>query len=219
MRQLHDEALRVLLDKERIPESLSSRNTRTILCVLAVVALALLVTTGLCYYFRWDDRRRSRLNVLRRYSYQELSVATKGFSLQHALEGQGSCRFFKGRMPGGNEEGDLVEVAVKRVASNWAPGDSELQQFLAEVHSIGRIQHKNIVTLRGWCHDNGELLLVYDYVPGGSLDRLLFSSPDRGDQGGDHQMAVISWDIRCAPDASRRRPVGQILRVPSCWLA
>lgn len=44
---------------------------------------------------------------------------------------------------------------------------------MAEICTIGRLRHKNIVQLLGWCHEGKHLLLVYDYMPNGSLDRFI----------------------------------------------
>lgn len=51
---------------------------------------------------------------------------------------------------------------------------------------INRFNHINSVQLLGWCSHGGELLLVYDYMPNGSLDKFLFGEPKH----------VLSWDLR-----------------------
>jgi serine/threonine protein kinase len=46
---------------------------------------------------------------------------------------------------------------------------------LAEVSSLGRLKHKNLVGLIGWCKkDKGNLILVYDFMNNGSLDKWIF---------------------------------------------
>ncbi|KAI3691068.1 hypothetical protein L2E82_49285 [Cichorium intybus] len=45
------------------------------------------------------------------------------------------------------------------------------KEYLAEICTIGRLKHKNLLPLEGWCHDRGQLLLVYKYMPNGSLDK------------------------------------------------
>ena len=59
-----------------------------------------------------------------------------------------------------------LEVAVKRVASNSKQG---MREFVAEITSMGQLRHRNLAQLHGWCRKKDELLLVYDYVPNGSL--------------------------------------------------
>ncbi|KAK3406958.1 hypothetical protein EUGRSUZ_K03090 [Eucalyptus grandis] len=56
----------------------------------------------------------------------------------------------------------------------------------AEIVSIGRLRHRNIVTLLGYCRRKGELLLVYDYMPNGSLDKYLYNQPNE----------TLSWSQR-----------------------
>ncbi|KAJ7299939.1 hypothetical protein O6H91_15G019000 [Diphasiastrum complanatum] len=106
------------------------------------------------------------------FSYKELSAATNGFNLK-ALLGQGGFgRVYKGVLP---RDGALV--AVKRVSQDSQQGERE---FSSEVNTIGRLRHRNLVRLQGWCHQEGELLLVYDYMPNGSLDRMLFYPEEKG---------------------------------------
>ena len=52
--------------------------------------------------------------------------------------------------------------------------------------SIGQLQHCNLVRLQGWCKHKAELLLVYDYIPNGSLDKHLFENTDN----------ILSWAQR-----------------------
>lgn len=49
-------------------------------------------------------------------------------------------------------------------------------EFLSELSIIGTLRHRNLVRLQGWCHEKGEILLVYDLMPNGSLDKALFES-------------------------------------------
>ncbi|KAK3206331.1 hypothetical protein Dsin_020377 [Dipteronia sinensis] len=51
-----------------------------------------------------------------------------------------------------------------------------MKEFVAEIASMGRLRHGNLVQLRGYCKRTGELLLVYDYMPNGSLDKTLYSN-------------------------------------------
>ena len=47
------------------------------------------------------------------------------------------------------------------------------REFLAEICTIGRLRHKNLVKLQGWCSEGNNLLLVYDYMQNGSLDHFI----------------------------------------------
>ncbi|XP_077238956.1 L-type lectin-domain containing receptor kinase IV.1-like [Tasmannia lanceolata] len=113
-----------------------------------------------------------------RFSYKDLFMATKGFRDRELLGIGGFGRVYKGVLPSSK-----VEVAVKRVSHESRQG---MREFVAEIISIGRLRHRNLVRLLGYCRGKGELLLVYDFMPNGSLDKLLFDQP----------ISVLTWDQR-----------------------
>ncbi|KAK8455349.1 hypothetical protein SEVIR_4G186900v4 [Setaria viridis] len=127
-------------------------------------------------------RRRFRYAELRedwevefgphRFSYKDLYRATDGFKDKHLLGEGGFGRVYKGIL-----RTSRMEVAVKRVSHESRQG---MKEFVAEITSIGRIRHRNLVQLLGYCRRKGELLLVYDYMPNGSLDKYLYT--DDGDK-------------------------------------
>ncbi|KAF3449105.1 hypothetical protein FNV43_RR09829 [Rhamnella rubrinervis] len=67
-----------------------------------------------------------------------------------------------------------VEIAVKRVSHESRQG---MREFVAEIVSMGRLRHRNLVQLMGYCRRKRELMLVYDYMSNGSLDKYLFDQP------------------------------------------
>ncbi|XP_050213482.1 L-type lectin-domain containing receptor kinase VII.1 isoform X1 [Mercurialis annua] len=100
-----------------------------------------------------------------RITYQEIETATKGFSEENVIGIGGNGKVYKGVLPGGSE------VAVKRISHE----NDGMREFLAEISSLGRLKHRNLVGLRGWCkRDKGNFMLVYDYLENGSLDKRLF---------------------------------------------
>ncbi|XP_068651520.1 L-type lectin-domain containing receptor kinase SIT1-like [Aristolochia californica] len=103
----------------------------------------------------------------RRYDYSELSAATRGFGDKNLIGSGGFGSVYKGVIPS-----TRIEVAIKRIAHDSRQG---MKEFVAEITSVGRLRHRNLVQLHGWCRRKDELLLVYDYVPNGSLDKLLFN--------------------------------------------
>ncbi|KAG0514037.1 hypothetical protein BDA96_10G155000 [Sorghum bicolor] len=123
-------------------------------------------------------RRRFRYAELRedwevefgphRFSYKDLYQATDGFKDKNLLGEGGFGRVYKGVLVP-----SMLEVAVKRVSHESRQG---MKEFVAEIASIGRIRHRNLVQLLGYCRRKGELLLVYEYMPNGSLDKYLYSS-------------------------------------------
>ncbi|GMI84698.1 L-type lectin receptor kinase S.4 [Hibiscus trionum] len=113
----------------------------------------------------------------KRYSYHELKQATKGFSAKNLL-GHGSFgRVYKGKL-----RDSKTQVAVKRVSHESNQG---LREFLSEISGIGRLRHRNLVQLLGWCRRRGDLLLVYDFMANGSLDKFLFDEPKKTLNWGD----------------------------------
>ncbi|KAH9297577.1 hypothetical protein KI387_029259, partial [Taxus chinensis] len=102
-----------------------------------------------------------------RFSYRELKLATKGFSDGNLLGSGGFGRVYRGSLPSGEE------IAVKCITKDCTEG---IKEFIAEISSLGRLQHRNLVPLRGWCRKKQRLFIVYDYMPNGSLDGKLFSS-------------------------------------------
>ncbi|KAF5442025.1 hypothetical protein F2P56_036955 [Juglans regia] len=103
---------------------------------------------------------------LRVFTYSQLEVATNGFV---ELLGRGSFgTVFKGVLSNGQ-----MKIAVKRLEKVVGEGDVE---FRNEMSSIGRTHHRNLVRLLGYCHDDSNRLLVYEYMSNGTLSDYLFKS-------------------------------------------
>jgi hypothetical protein len=98
-----------------------------------------------------------------RFAFKDLYAATGGFKDSCLLGAGGFGRVYRGVLPGSG-----TEVAVKKVSHGSRQG---MKEFVAEVVSIGHLQHRNLVRLLGYCRRKGELLLVYDCMPNGSLDK------------------------------------------------
>ncbi|KAJ0836590.1 putative protein kinase RLK-Pelle-L-LEC family [Helianthus annuus] len=104
-----------------------------------------------------------------RIPFQEILLATKSFSDENVIGVGGNGKVYKGVIGG-------TEIAVKRINHDNNDG---VREFLAEVSSLGRLKHRNLVGLRGWCKkEKGSLILVYDYMENGSLDKMLFDGKD-----------------------------------------
>jgi len=103
----------------------------------------------------------------KRFSFKELAHATNNFNDEEKL-GQGGF--------GGVYRGFLRDlnsfVAVKRVSKGSKQG---IKEYASEVKIISRLGHRNLVQLIGWCHERGELLLVYEFMPNRSLDTHLLT--------------------------------------------
>ena len=111
-----------------------------------------------------------------RISYKDLHAATAGFRDVIGAGGFGTVYYGVLRRSG-------AEVAVKKIAHDSRQG---LREFVAEIASMSRLRHRNLVQLLGYCRRRGELILVYDYMVNGSLDKHLF----------DADKPALSWERR-----------------------
>lgn len=117
----------------------------------------------------------------KKFKFKELSKATGKFNPKNKLGKGGFGTVYKGIL-------GKKEVAVKRVSKKSTQGK---QEFIAEVTTIGHIHHRNLVKLIGWCHEKREYLLVYEYLPNGSLDKYIFWDEKSGTQE-----ETLSWGRR-----------------------
>ncbi|KAD4179325.1 hypothetical protein E3N88_27916 [Mikania micrantha] len=102
----------------------------------------------------------------KRFSYHELAHSTSDFVEKEKLGEGGFGGVYRGFLKDSN-----THVAVKRVSKSSKQG---MKEYASEVRIISRLRHRNLVQLIGWCHQKGELLLVYEYMENGSLDSHLF---------------------------------------------
>ncbi|XP_052183391.1 L-type lectin-domain containing receptor kinase S.4-like [Diospyros lotus] len=174
------------LDLSSLPSLPGHRQNQTALIIILSVCifLAIVMAIGIGFYV---TRRIKNADVIEaweldigphRFSYKELKQATRGFRDKQLLGFGGFGRVYKGTLP--NSE---THVAVKRISHESKQG---LREFVSEIASIGRLRHRNLVQLLGWCRRRGDLLLVYDYMPNGSLDKYIFEEP----------RMILSWAQR-----------------------
>ncbi|KAG6485656.1 probable L-type lectin-domain containing receptor kinase S.5 [Zingiber officinale] len=118
----------------------------------------------------------------REFEFKDLYKATNSFDEKLKLGKGGFGEVYRGVLPGENKQ-----VAVKRFSrgATSAPHD-----FLKELIIINRLRHRHLVPLVGWCHTNNVLLLVYEYMPNGSLDHHLFEGPSG------KPTTTLSWERR-----------------------
>ncbi|XP_027336802.1 probable LRR receptor-like serine/threonine-protein kinase At5g48740 [Abrus precatorius] len=120
------------------------------------------------------------------FSYKEIKVATRNFK---EIIGRGSFgSVYLGKLPDGKS------VAVKvRFDKSQLGADS----FINEVNLLSKIRHQNLVSLEGFCHERKHQILVYEYLPGGSLADHLY--------GTNSQKTSLSWvrRLKIAVDAAK----------------
>ncbi|XP_073113132.1 probable serine/threonine-protein kinase PBL7 isoform X2 [Elaeis guineensis] len=111
-------------------------------------------------------------NSARVFTYAELQAATKNFKAE-CLIGEGGF----GRVYNGHLEDTNQDIAVKQLDRNGLQGNRE---FLVEVLMLRLLHHPNLVNLIGYCTDDDHRILVYEYMPNGSLeDHLLDLAPNK----------------------------------------
>ncbi|KAK8617592.1 hypothetical protein V6N13_080502 [Hibiscus sabdariffa] len=112
----------------------------------------------------------------RKFSLAQIAQVTSNFKGEKLGEG-GFGAVFRGYLS------DLdADVAVKRISKASKQG---IKEYASEVKIISRLRHKNLVKLIGWCHEKGELILVYEFMANGSLDSHLFKGK-----------SLLNWDVR-----------------------
>ncbi|KAL9239267.1 hypothetical protein vseg_013606 [Gypsophila vaccaria] len=107
--------------------------------------------------------------VAHTFSFRELAAATKNFRPDCLLGEGGFGRVYKGRL---DSTGQVV--AIKQLNPNGLQGNKE---FLVEVLMLSLVHHPNLVNLIGYCADGDQRLLVYEYMPLGSLEEHLHDLP------------------------------------------
>lgn len=113
------------------------------------------------------------------YTLRELEGATNDFADKNVIGEGGYGIVYRGVLD------DHAQVAVKNLLNNRGQAEKE---FKVEVEAIGRVRHKNLVRLLGYCAEGAHRILVYEYVDNGNLEQWL-----HGDVG---PFSPLTWDIR-----------------------
>lgn len=157
----------------RIGRKGASRFVTIGLPVISLVTIVVATLVVVCYVRRkkyeevledWEREYRPQ-----RFNYKDLYTATKGFREKELLGAGGFGKVYKGVIPV-----TKLEIAVKKMSHESRQG---MKEFVSEIVSIGRMQHRNVVPLLGYCRRKGELLLVYEFMSNGSLDKYLYDQP------------------------------------------
>ncbi|XP_047973349.1 receptor-like protein kinase ANXUR2 isoform X2 [Salvia hispanica] len=119
--------------------------------------------------------------LCRQFSLAEIQSATGDFSDEHVIGNGGFGKVYKGLIENGS-----VSVAIKRrLASNPSQGKGQGQtEFAAEIETLTQFRHRNLVSLIGYCNEEGEMILVYEYMSKGTLADHLYNQ------------STLSWNER-----------------------
>ncbi|KAK9152772.1 hypothetical protein Sjap_000252 [Stephania japonica] len=179
---------------KNLPSFVPPRKSSSKLFIVGIAIGSILLITGCCvviywlFFFKRSRTVREEESVEaweqdywpHRITYQEIHAATNGFAEGNVIGSGGNGKVYKGVILGGSE------IAVKCISQ---VSNESMKQFAAEVSSLGRLKHKNLVGLRGWCkNDKHRMILVYDYMENGSLDKRVFEC--------DEERMISSWRDR-----------------------
>ncbi|CAI0376869.1 unnamed protein product [Linum tenue] len=116
----------------------------------------------------WDATENTggfpQLKGARCFSFDELKKYTNSFSDANAIGSGGYGKVYRGVLPTGQL------LAIKRAQRESMQGGLE---FKTEIELLSRVHHKNVVSLVGFCFEQGEQMLIYEYVPNGTLSDAL----------------------------------------------
>ncbi|XP_074284725.1 receptor protein kinase TMK1-like [Silene latifolia] len=106
-------------------------------------------------------------------SIQVLKNVTNNFSEDNILGRGGFGTVYKGELHDG------TKIAVKRMECGVITGKG-LNEFKSEIAVLTKVRHRHLVALLGYCLDENEKLLVYEYMPQGTLSRFIFNWAEEG---------------------------------------
>ncbi|KAK8704676.1 hypothetical protein V6N13_048293 [Hibiscus sabdariffa] len=136
-------------------------------CAIVVSAIVTILITrrhaGQC---RAKSRNRLstkvsvKLDGVKNFTFKEMALATDNFNSSSQVGQGGYGKVYKGTLP------DETLIAIKRAEEGSLQGQRE---FLTEIKLLSRLHHRNLVSLVGYCDEEGEQMLVYEFMPNGTL--------------------------------------------------
>ncbi|KAJ4875964.1 Leucine-rich repeat protein kinase family protein [Raphanus sativus] len=115
-------------------------------------------------FAKWSTSKSSidapQLMGAKSFTFEEMKKCTDNFSEANDVGGGGYGKVYRGILPSGQL------IAIKRAQQGSLQGGLE---FKTEIELLSRVHHKNVVRLLGFCFDRSEQMLVYEYIPNGSL--------------------------------------------------
>ncbi|KAK3423768.1 hypothetical protein EUGRSUZ_H00964 [Eucalyptus grandis] len=147
----------------------SRTSLRLVIAAISLVTASLLVTVMVCVLRRkWRGSRAWKLTAFQKPGFKAEDVL-KCLGEENVIGKGGAGIVYRGSMPNG------ADIAIKQLVGRGGSGCSD-HGFSAEIQTLGRIRHRNIVRLLGYLSNKDANLLLYEYMHNGSLGELLHSS-------------------------------------------
>ncbi|KAI9124243.1 hypothetical protein K1719_005543 [Acacia pycnantha] len=173
------------------PSGNKKTETRTIVLIVVPVSVAVMCLGG--FFLLKRSRKKDKIAVINyerngeeispleslQFSSATIEAATNNFSQLNKIGNGGFGDVYKGVLP------DKREIAVKKLSSKSKQG---VMEFKNEISLIAKLQHRNLVALFGFCLQEEEKMLIYEYVPNKSLDYFLLDS--------DPTRRILNWSER-----------------------
>nr|AMM42782.1 LRR-RLK [Vernicia fordii] len=138
-----------------------------IICtVVASMIFTLLIVRRHAMYHRNLSRKKlsskisMKIDGVKFFTFREMALATENFNSKTQVGQGGYGKVYRGILA------DNTIVAIKRAEEGSLQGQKE---FLTEIRLLSRLHHRNLVSLVGYCDEEGEQMLVYEFMPNGTL--------------------------------------------------
>ncbi|CAK8569575.1 unnamed protein product [Lathyrus sativus] len=180
------------------PPPPGKRKTTTIIVIIVSFVAVMMLVLIFIYLRVWKRSKRFRIqeededdeidiSKSLQFKLDTIRDATNDFSDNNKLGQGGFGTVYKGTLPNGQE------IGVKRLSKDSGQGDLE---FKNEVALVAKLQHRNLVRLLGFCIEERERLLVYEYVPNKSLDYFIFDETNRAHLNWERRYKIIAGIAR-----------------------
>ncbi|KAK2404975.1 cysteine-rich receptor protein kinase [Trifolium repens] len=173
------------------PPGKGKQKTLTIFEIVVPIVVSLVFIVLGCCFFLYRKETKNQHDILKesfgndsstleslQFEFSKIEAATNRFAAENRIGRGGFGEVYKGILSDGQE------IAVKRLTRSSGQGAVE---FKNEVQVIAKLQHRNLVRLLGFCLEDEEKILIYEYVPNKSLDYFLFDPQKR---------KLLSWSQR-----------------------
>ncbi|XP_023728414.1 probable LRR receptor-like serine/threonine-protein kinase At1g06840 [Lactuca sativa] len=138
-----------------------------VVCALAISSVLTVVIKKRHERYKHTSSRKSllaklsiKIDGVKSFTFREMAIATQNFSNSSLVGRGGYGKVYKGVL------WDNTMVAIKRAEEGSLQGEKE---FLTEIEILSRLHHRNLVSLLGYCDEEKEQMLVYEYMPRGTL--------------------------------------------------